>query len=132
MSVQLKLGSVSSGWDANLLPHNNDFFHPSHASRLHKVQYNVGVAMRNRPYLRRHCNREKLYQTVKGMTTNQSVSMESVLRAQRKLWSMGLYIPGLEEGKLMDIGLFTEWLSLRRICFDEFKTFALSEWGYNI
>ena len=88
-------------------------------TKLQKIKYLVGKAMRDHQNLRNHKNRTKLFLWLVQQNPDQIISFESVVRSQRKLWSMNLYLPDKKEDKV-------NWLKVRREGQNEFKEFVLS------
>jgi hypothetical protein len=82
---------------------------------INKIQYLVGTVMRDNPELRLHKNRYKLYNILCNKT-GEALSPESIMRAQRKLWEKGLYLP--EGADLI------EWNEVRRKKTKEMEEYA--------
>lgn len=83
---------------------------------INKIQYLVGIAMRDNPELRLHKNRNKLYNKI-CLESGEPLSPESIMRSQRKLWEKGMYLPD-------DYKDLIEWLSIRKKKIKEFKDYA--------
>lgn len=69
--------------------------------------------MRDHPAFRIHKNRTKLFLWLCQQYSGVVFSFESVVRAQRKLWQKGLYLPLVSSDRVA-------WLKARREGYDEF------------
>lgn len=106
-------------------------------SKLARIQYHVGIAMRDNSELRLHKNRHKLYLTVVNLMQRQ-VSPESVSRAQRKLWEKALLAAQAGDYSLADNFIpknkvdRIEWAMKRKKYQEEYINFFVKQNGGEI
>lgn len=99
---------------------------------LESVLYHTGVLMRENPEFRLHRNREGLIVSVRERMRDLNLdvpSMESITRAQRKLWEIALQ--SLSIGDFVtafnflpeSIVDFEEWCRIRKVGVEKYRAF---------
>jgi len=112
MESQTDLDVVSFNSSSLDLPSQQQF-----DFKTNSIKYLVGVAMRDDESLRLHKNRNELYEKVCNLCEGEELSFppfESVTRAQRYLWSKGLYHPK----SLNDL---YDWMKIQRITESHYR-----------